>query len=168
MAKKKKKSKPMGWRGRVLLIFMLLAAIAVMPTTCMLMIGMIPSMVAVFIDRTKEKTRALSVGAMNFAGCSPFVLQLWTSENTFDQAMGIVADPRTIIVAYSAAGVGYILDWGISGLIGTVMIQRATSRREQITKRHEELVQRWGREVSGEIPVDRQGFAMAQDDGPAK
>lgn len=161
--KKRKKKTALGWQGQVLLIFMLLAALAALPTTVMLFLGMLPTAVAAFIDRTAEKTRVLTVGAMNLAGCSPFILQLWTSEHSIENSVMIVTDPRTIIVMYCAAGIGYMIDWTVSGLVGAFMVSRASSRREQIAKHQEEMVARWGREVTGEIPVDSFGFPFDSD-----
>lgn len=157
---KKKKKKALTWKMQLVLIFVLLAAIAAMPTTALLCIGMLPTVVAWLIDRTKERTRALTVGAMNAAGCTPFILQLWMTTNTLPNSLMIISDPRTIIVMYCAAGVGYLIDWAISGLVGSVMVQRATSRRDQIAKRKAALVERWGKEVTGEIPVDQYGFPV--------
>jgi hypothetical protein len=167
---KKKKKKGLAWRAQLIMIFVLLAAIAAMPTTVLLCIGMLPTLVAWFIDRTKERTRALTVGAMNAAGCTPFILQLWMSSNTLQNSLMIITDPRTVIVMYCAAGVGYLIDWAISGLVGSVMVQRATSRRDQIAKRKAALAERWGPEVTGDIPLDQYGFPIdesARNDRPA-
>jgi len=166
MAKGRKKKKGISWQTQIILIFVLMAAIAAMPTTMLVFFGMLPTVVALFIDRTGEKTRALAVGAMNAAGCTPFILQLWTTNNSMEHAGMIITDPRTIIVMYCAAGVGYIIDWAISGLVGTVMVQRANARREQIAKYQAEMVERWGVEVTGEIPVDAYGFPLESDDHP--
>lgn len=168
---KRKKSKGFSWRGQIILIFALLAGVAALPTTIIMFLGMLPTLVCAFIDRTAEKTRVLTVGAMNAAGCSPFIVQLWTSHNNFETAMSIVTDPRTIIVMYCAAGVGYMLDWAISGIVATIMVQRAQHRMVLIQKKQEEMVERWGKEVTGEIPVDAQGFALNLDEdaiGPQK
>ena len=166
MAKSRKKKKGGNWQTQIILIFVLLSAIAAMPTTMLVLIGMLPTLVALFIDRTGEKTRVLTVGAMNAAGCTPFILQLWTTNNSLEHAGLIITDPRTIIVMYCAAGAGYMIDWAISGLVGSVMVQRANLRREQIASHQAEMVERWGQEVTGEIPVDAYGFPLDPDDIP--
>ena len=162
MAKGKKKSKGLTWRGQVIMAFGLLAGVAALPSTVMLFIGMMPTFVCLLIDRTAEKTRVLTVGAMNMAGCSPFIVQLWTTQNTFESSINIVTDPRTVIVMYCVAGIGYMLDWAISGIVATVMVQRAQHRIILIQKKQDEMIERWGREVTGEIPVDAQGFALEE------
>lgn len=165
MAKKsrKKKKDGMSWQIQIVLIFVALAGLVMMETTLILLVGMLPTLVAFFIDRTTEKTRVLTVGAMNAAGCAPFVLQLWTTQNSMNSALSIITDPRTIIVMYCAAGVGYIVDWAISGLVGSIMVQRGTMRRNHIAKRQADLVERWGPEVTGELPLDRYGFPIQAD-----
>ncbi len=170
MAAKKKSKKKAGrsWQIQLMLVFILLAGIAAMSTTMLLLIGMLPTFVALFIDRTAEKTRVLTVGAMNAAGCTPFILQLWTTGAAMDNALTIITDPLTIVVMYCAAGVGYIIDWSISGLVGSVMVQRGGLRRNQIAKRQAELVERWGPEVTGDSPVDAYGFADDPAEKPAK
>ena len=166
--KKKKKKTRLSWQTQILMIFILLSALAAMPTTVMLFFGMLPTAVALFVDRTENKTRVLTVGAMNAAGCAPFVLKLWATEHTLENAFMIITDPRTIIVMYCAAGVGYMVDWTVSGLVGTFMVSKATHRREMIKNRQESMVERWGREVTGELALDAAGFPLDADAEPVK
>ena|SRR5687768_7431446 len=163
--KKEKKGARAGWHRQVLLIIILLAALAAMPTTLMIFIGMAPTFSAILIDRTREKTRALTVGAMNLAGCTPFVLRLWTTGHSIENSLAILTDPRTVIVMYCSAGIGYMIDWAVSGLVASIMVGRATARRAQIVKQQSAMVERWGREVTGEIPIDSAGFPLETGDG---
>lgn len=164
--KKKKKKAIISWKMQILLIFIALAALMAMPTTVLIFFGMMPTAAAYFIDRTKTKTRALTVGAMNAAGCAPFILKLWATEHTLENSFMIVTDPRTIIVMYCAAGVGYLLDWTVSGLVGTFMVSKAEYRRNMIKERQAQLVERWGREVTGDVIVDVAGFPIEGEDKP--
>jgi hypothetical protein len=161
MARKKNKT-PIGWQGQIFSIFGLLMAVVVMPTTAMLSIGMLPTFVALFVDRSRAKTKAITVGALNLAGCMPFLLQLWTHGHSFQQAMEIVSDPRAVVVMYAAAGIGYIIDWVLTSFVAGLLYQRGESRRKEILKTQEELIKRWGREVTGEIPLDEYGFPLDQ------
>lgn len=163
-----RRHKKMSIQVRALLIFGLLCSLIFMPTMVLLIVGMLPTLVATFIDRTSEKTRGLTVGAMNLAGCMPFLLQLWSTTNSVERAIEIIVDPRTIIVMYCAAGVGYIVDWAVSGLVASIMVQTSAARLQNISKRRAELIERWGREVTGEIAVDRQGFPTEQETAAGK
>lgn len=158
-----KKKKGISIQVRAILIFLLLCGLIFMSTMLLIIVGMLPTFTAVFIDRTAEKTRGLTVGALNLAGCMPFILKLWGGGNTVDYAITIITDPRTIIVMYSAAGVGYIVDWAVSGLVATIMVQTSASKLQSMATRRAELIARWGREVTGEIATDPHGFAIEQN-----
>lgn len=165
MARKKKKSHV---KGQLLGVVGLIAAIVFMPTTIVLIMGMIPTIVAAVIDRSGKGTKALTVGSMNVAGCSPFLIDLWTKGHTPEMAVSIITDPRTIIVIYSAAGIGYLINWAVAGIVGTIMVERGKIRIKDIKKRQAALVERWGKEVTGDIPLDAYGFPLEDDHGPQK
>lgn len=166
MAKKDKgKQKKSGWGLQVIMIFGLLAAVLFMPTTILLVVGMLPTVVAALIDR-KGGARAITVGALNLCGCIPFLMDLWTKGHTSALSVSLITDPLTIIVMYAAAGIGYMIDWALSGIVATILVQRSTSRLEAVRKRQADLVARWGKEVTGELPLDAEGFPV--DDQPAE
>ncbi len=156
----KKRRKKITWKGQILGLAGFLAAIIFMPTTILLLLGMIPTIVAGVIDRSGKGTKAITVGAMNLAGCTPFLIDLWTTSHTAEQAVTLVSDPRTMVVIYAAAGIGYLISWAMSGIVGTIMVQRGTLRLKEIQKKQDELTVRWGREVTGEIPLDPYGFPL--------
>ncbi|MFN3828151.1 MAG: hypothetical protein ACK4NR_11080 [Micavibrio sp.] len=159
--KQKNKKKSKSWSSQILLVFALLTMVIFMPTTILLLFGMLPTVVAAVVDR-KGGTRAITVGSMNLAGCIPFLLDLWTSGHTAANAVALITNPSTIVVMYAAAAIGYMIDWALSGIIATIMIQRTTARLEAIRKRQDELIERWGPEVTGDIPVDPDGFPLEE------
>lgn len=163
---KKKVKRNRGWQFQVLLIMGVICAILFLPTTIMLFLAMLPTIVAAVIDRTGRGTKAMTVGAMNLAGTMPFVIDLWLRENDFAHALQIITDPRTIIVIYSAAGVGYMIDWALSGIVSNMMLRKMERRKKEIEEEQQALIQRWGREVTGEIALDVHGFPV--EDGDAE
>jgi hypothetical protein len=163
MAKKKKEKAKMGWRGQILLIAGVLTAAVFLPSTFLLLIGMIPTPFAVFVDRTRGKNKVLTVGAMNLAGCSPFLFELWTTDHSFAKSAEIVTDPFAIVVMWSAAAVGYIINWAMTGIVTATIYQRGQARQKAIQKRQQELVERWGQEVTGNLPLDPHGFPVQQE-----
>ena len=161
--KKKKAKKKLDWRGQILLLGLFIMSIVFLPTTILLFFGMMPTVVAAVIGRGREGSRALTVGAMNFAGSFPFLLDIWTGENTIEQSGTMLFDPRTIVVMYCAAAVGYLVDWAVSGMVGNVMVQQAKSRITRIEELQADMEQRWGSEVTGDVPLDSQGFPVNDD-----
>ena len=172
MGKNKQKAKG-GRRGgkwglQVMVLFGLVTALVFIPTTAMLCIAMLPTLAAGLSDRIRGETRALTIGAMNLAGATPFLLNLWSTGHDLDNALSIIMEPRTIIVIYSAAGVGWIIDWAVAGVVATIMQQGGTKRLSDIKERQAALVERWGPEVTGDLPLDPHGFPLeaAEEDAP--
>lgn len=156
----KARRKKSGGTSRFMGIAGLFTAVIFMPTTIVLLMGMIPTIVAAVIDRTGRGIKAITVGAMNLAGCTPFLIDLWTKGHTPDIAVTIISDPRSMSVIYAAAGAGYMISWAMSGIVGTIMVQRGGGRIKDIVTHRATLVERWGREVTGEIPLDAYGFPL--------
>ncbi len=162
LAKRKNKS---GWREQVFLTFLFITAVVFVPTTLMLTIGMLPAIVASFIDKSKEKMLGLTVGAMNLAGCTPFVLQLWTTSHTISGAVEILSDPLTIVIMYFAAAFGYMLEWSLTGMVVVFVTEKAKLRLDEIEKTQEDLVRKWGPEVTGKIKLGEDGFPLESETG---
>lgn len=171
MAKKKdnkqnKKKGTLGFKGFVFAIGFLLSAALFLPTTAFLAFGMLPTMAAYFADR-KGGWRWVTVGAMNLAGCTPFLLHLWTKHNTVGYALTLITDPRAVIVIFAAAAIGLLIEWAMSGIVVTIMTQSAKMRLTEIDKRMKRLKERWGEEVAGMMPLDEYGFPLKESDADA-
>jgi len=136
----------------------LLAAI-ILPTSFLLFVGMLPTLVCVFISRGK-RTLVVTVGAMNLAACSPFLLTLWTGQHNFESSVEIIANLWSVVLMFSGAAIGYVLDWSTRGIVKTMMLKNAVSRQKQIKKRQKDLVARWGKKVTGRIPLDQFGRVL--------
>lgn len=155
-----KKKSVLGWRGTVLMFVMLISAFVFMPTTIILLFGMLPTLAANLIDKTIQKSRVISVGMLNFAGCMPFLLELWLSStpNDFNAALNIIIQPKTGIIIYSVAAIGYAIEAAVTNVVASLMQQRAAVRIKTIDARMEELTERWDEIVNGETPLDEFGF----------
>ena len=156
----KKKASKSAVKKQLFSVVGLMMAIVFLPTTFILSIAMLPTFVAFIVDRSKRKTKAITVGAMNLAGSVPFLLELWMKGHNFEQAIEIITNPKAIIVMYAAAAVGYLIDWAMTGIIASFLLQRGKARVKAIEKRQKELIERWGEEVTGELVVDKYGFAV--------
>jgi hypothetical protein len=143
---------------QLILIFSVLMGAVFMPTTFLLMIGMLPTPFAVLVDRTRGKNKVIAVGALNLAGCAPFLLELWTTEHTFEKSFDIITDPMAIIIMWSAAAVGYLVNWAMTGIVAASLYQRGLARQKLIKKKQDELIERWGKEVTGEMKLNEFGF----------
>src|SRR5579863_9261936 len=78
------KAAPTRGRGRgggiatVVVIFITGLAVTALPLCILLLLGMLPTGVAILVDQQRGRYLARAVGAMNLAGMTPAVLHLWT------------------------------------------------------------------------------------------
>ena len=70
---------------------------------------MVPTLVAYIVDRNPLKYPSRTVGYLNFCGCLPYALRLWTGDHSVDAVIGILVDPFAWFAMYGAAAVGWLI-----------------------------------------------------------
>lgn len=160
MAKSKKSGGNKSGQKKLMLVFMVLTSIALLPTTTIFFIGMMPTIAIHLSSRASQRTRVMTVGFMNFASCFPFWFKLMQQGHKFEIATSLVLDPMNLSIMYGGAVVGYLIEWTLSGFVAGMMVQKGRRRLEQIKKIQEDMAERWGREVSGDVPLDINGFPI--------
>jgi hypothetical protein len=160
----KKAGKPkLGFAARMLLIVIIFAGVVYQAAAVVMIVGMLPSIVAFLTDATRDKTRAFTIALLNFVTCFYFVLIVTADSPRMDVAIQIVSTPLYIVVMYMGAATGYFLDWATTGISNIFMTGKARSRQQAIKKRQEELVKRFGPEVTGKVPLDQDGYPLVVD-----
>lgn len=173
MAKKKKnkaiksKKKKFGWRFYVLAFAFLVLAILFLPIAILLVLGLLPTFVAWILDSEPGKNKTLTVGSMNFAGCFPYLMGIWKQASDMTQAqetaMQYLSDPMTIVVIYTLALLGYIINFAVTMGVSAVLVEKSRMRIKKIEEEKKSLEKRWGKEVSGMYELDAKGFRVHQD-----
>lgn len=158
-------SRGLGWRKHFLTVVGLTCAVLFAASTVILLAGMMPTLAANLVDKSRQKSRAISVGMMNLAGCLPFLLELWMSPqpNSLDSALAIIMQPKTVIIIYVIAAAGYAIESAVTGMIATLKQQQAHSRLREIDRQLKDLVERWDHYVDGSVPLDDFGFPSNKD-----
>lgn len=153
-------------RTKILIIFAIVLGYIFMPSAVFLIFGMLPTIAAFGIDKNPGKSKTICVGAMNFAGCFPFLLQMHSEfgRQSVESALLMIADVQTIIIIYIIAAGGYAIDSTISGITSTLLIQKAESRLDKIRKQQNKLVKKWGEKVTGLYKLDAHGFPVNPDE----
>jgi hypothetical protein len=149
--------------AQMMMVLLAIGGIIFLPTTLLLMVGMLPAIVALLVSMKGDVSRGYCVAATNLVGCSIFVLQLWGMGHTFENSIKIIMNPINIIIIYGIASLGYLLDYLLSGMVGSVLQQRAKGRLLKIRDRQQELIDQWGAKVTGNIPLDEDGFPVIRD-----
>jgi hypothetical protein len=135
-----------------LLIWVLLPLITLVAfhSVVLLLVGMAPTLVALFVDRRPEKYSAYCVGGFNLCGAIPYVLKLFMNGHDFQALAKVLSDPLAWIAMYGAAAVG----WGVFHYTPEIVLRISTMKERQmiasLKKRQEQLVEEWGNEI---VPI---------------
>jgi hypothetical protein len=159
--KGKKKKGSMPSPVRLALVILLLLGAFFMPTSLILCICMLPTGVAVIVDYRPQKTAWVTVGAVNFAGVVPAWFSLWERGHTVGSAIELLAMPETMMTAYGAALVGWLIYHQVPYIVTALMAHKADNRLKDIEKRQKELIRKWGMEVAGEQAAKGDAAAAA-------
>src|SRR5260221_11177505 len=89
----KSKSRPGGLTLMIAIAFAALAALAALPLVFVLVPGMTPTLVTLFVDRQRSRYVGYAVGAMNFAGVLPFLLVLAKDRLSMPASAAACSDP---------------------------------------------------------------------------
>ena len=168
MAKKKKKNTKkkksffkINPKGLLILITVAAAVMIYMAPAILFLLGMLPTIAAYLTDKIPGKNKTLTIGALNFSACFHYLMKIWTHPSPDDTALDYLTNPKTLIIIYLAAVLGYLINYGITILVASVLKQRSETRLNKIEDAKENLTEQWGRKVNGEKPLDAFGFPIS-------
>ena len=158
-------------RGRssltwVLLVFTFLMVVA-SPTVIVLFFGLLPTVVAYIIDRTKGKSATFCVGSINFVGVFPYIIALWTDKNTVDAALASISDIFVMLVMYSAAAFGWLLFLAMPSVVSSFVLVLQERKVAQLRAEQKELIEEWGPDVAALVEMNHMEEIGASLSDPA-
>jgi len=139
-------------RGRVIIAWVVapMVVFAFFPTILLMVIGMAPSIVAFIVDKRPGKVTARAIGYLNLAGCLPYAITLWTSQNTITGVLSLVGEPSALMIMYSSAAVGWMLNFIMTPIMTAYLAVQHEVKARSISNRQEQLIKEWGGEVKGQ------------------
>ena len=143
----KTKKKKGGITGILVGVMVAVGAVAIMPTTLIFVVGMVPTAVAYFVDNSRDRTLGPTVCFLNFAGVLPALLTLWQGSHTMSAAIDVLSQPTVILVMLLPAAIGWLLYGYTPVFVGGILRRRAESRIRALEKEQESLVTAWGPQV---------------------
>ena len=132
---------------RVLPLTFMLVALIFMPTTIIVLVGMLPTIVAFYVDNDRRKMGAFAMCFMNLAPVISYVLILWQRKHDMANALTLLMDPKTLIVIYFGCFIGWTLNKFIPPIVGEFLRRSGMKRLVQVEKEQKELLQAWGDDV---------------------
>src|SRR3954468_4608124 len=116
-------------------------------TVLLLVLGLLPTIVAWFVDRREEKYAAYCVGGFNLSGVMPYLFVLWAGGNTM-HAFGVIAkSPFSWAVMLGAAALGWLANYWAPQVAMRVRRIRDRNEVSRLRKRQEQILEEWGPEV---------------------
>lgn len=157
---KEKKKSILGAKAWIFIFAFGIMSIVFFASSLLLAVGMLPTLIAVVIVSKNHKNKALTIGAMNFAGCFIYLLEIWQSNDRIATSLEVLSNPMTVVVMYGAAGIGYIINWGVTNFVRQIMYGVAEKKIKYFEKEKSRLETRWGKKVRGDEVLDINGFPI--------
>ena len=131
-----------------------------LPTLLLLLVGMLPSLVAVVAEKGAYRYAWICVGGLNFAGISPWLFNLWFGRHSMAYAIEQITGVSMLLAAYGGAALGWLLYLGVPPLVRAVLSATSHRRLDSLSKLQKNLADQWGEDVSqasGPVPPGAAG-----------
>lgn len=115
-----------------------------LPTLLLLFVGMLPTLAAAFAERGTARQAWVSVGGLNFAGLSNWLLNLWFSHHTLSYAISQLRTITPILVAYAASALGWALYLAMPPLVNAITSVTSQRRVIALAAQQRKLIEQWG------------------------
>jgi hypothetical protein len=122
--------------------------VAALPSATLLCFAMLPTMCAFMIDSTAQRYATRCVGILNFAGCWPYLINLWTTGHDMVSAMQILLSPLPWLVIYGSAALGWLCFLSFPAVAWALMDVFAGRRIAHLRKEQRRLIEDWGDDVA--------------------
>jgi len=138
-----------GGRIGLFLIVPTVLGVAAFPLFVLLVAGLVPTVVAAVVDRNPRRYLTVAVALTNLAGVVAPAVSLFAHDMTLAALQHVLTDGRTWLTMYSAATMGWAINWAMPTVGRFILDMRADASERQLRKRAEHLVEEWGSEVGG-------------------
>ena len=130
-------------------VFLAVIAVMMMATTLLFLVGMIPTVVAYFVDTSRQRTLGPTVFYLNFAGVLPALLKLWSQGHNINNAIALLTDPFTLLMMLAPAGVAWLLFIFVPVMVSGILRRRAEMRMQTLESDQKRLIEEWGPQITG-------------------
>ena len=113
---------------------------------------MVPSIIALVVDRSPRKYGALTIAALNFAGVLPYLVKLWAKSQSLENALNIVVDVFALMVMYGAAGFGWMIFMTIPTFVASIFMVVSQRRVALLRENQRKILEEWGESISRTEP----------------
>lgn len=127
-----------------------------LPTCLVLVVSMAPTIVALVVDRSRERCLAITVGLLNLCGTFPAIAELWGRGQSLDAGIDVATDALYWLFAYGAAAIGWAIYLLLPPMLAGYYATASARRLQSLRARQAALVKTWGEEIAGPQAGDDQ------------
>lgn len=135
----------------------LLIALLFLPTSAVIVAGMVPTFVARLVDTSPGRRLTVTVGAMNLVGCLYFVHAIWASGNDVSNIGATLGDTFGWLCALMGAGAGWVIFGAMPSIVMRIAAAQTALRLRRVGQQQEKLVEQWGETVRGAYGIRAEG-----------
>jgi hypothetical protein len=121
-----------------------------LPTTITVTFAMVPSLVCYFFDKDRKRSLTLCVAALNAAGSTPVLLELWGRWNSVAGAVNLIAQVRPWMWAWGGAAVGGLLCVLIPPIAANLVRGGLQNKLTDLERHASDMRKAWGEDVAPE------------------
>lgn len=144
---KKTKKKSGGWMYLLVWLVLIPAGTIALPTTILLMVGLLPLIVSWLTDSSPQKNLAFCVGGFNVIGVFPFVIQLWQNGHGINDTAVILSNVFNWLAMYGAAAIGAMIHTLVPFLVVGFVNLKHEALMDSLRQIQHNLRKEWGDEV---------------------
>lgn len=122
-------------------------------------LGMLPSILSMMIDRGSGRFASKTVTACNFTAVIPYLFEIGLTYEKDIYAKQLMIDPLTWFIVYGFSAVGWMLIWILPNLSLIFITARADMQVKALESQQKQLLDEWGEEITTgkpRIPVTEQ------------
>lgn len=143
---------------------LLLIALVFLPTTAVLGVAMIPTIVARIVDTSTGRRLTITVGALNLVGSLYFVHRIWTTGHGVSDILPTLTDANGWLCALVGAAAGWILFGMTPSIVTRIAHAQTALRLRRLGNDQEKLVAEWGETVRGAYGIQPVAAAPEEDE----
>lgn len=127
---------------------LLLSTTVLLPTSMVLAVGMLPSILLFLFDRTPGRPLTLTIGMLNLAGVLPGLYELWSSSHSIPGAKAVLAEPSLWMFGIVAGGIGVVIYLFMPPIMLAYYRVVTRNRVAALRERQSKLIEDWGSELA--------------------
>lgn len=135
------------FRPKLALLLLVPLAMVFLPTTAVIVTGMIPTLVALVVDSSSRRYLTTTVGGLNLLGCFYFLHVLWSMPQGVSAVMVTLGSSYGWLSALTGAGCGWLLFLAMPTVIRSIASTQARLRLFRLNREMDRMAEDWGPDV---------------------